>query len=121
VRTRIPGLPTRVFNRTALHCALALTALAVGLEPLVVRSLGSRAPTWSHWWCSAASASTSPHTTGGGRLGGALHTMLAGLAVHWPHFLPIALALGTLAYLWRADAQHRSRAPAVRRVQGSVR
>jgi len=97
-------------NRTATHCALALAALALVLEPLLVRSLGSSAPGWSHWLCSAHSAAGGSHATGGGWLGDALHTTLAVLAVHWPHFLPIVLALGTLVYLWRADAAWRAEA-----------
>jgi hypothetical protein len=115
-------------RRSATYYALTLAALAVGLEPLLVRSLGSNAPAWSHWWCSAASSAAgashaaagagglggAPGGLGGGLAGapggldGALHTTLAVLAVHWPHFLPILLALGTLVYLWRADAQHRA-------------
>jgi len=116
-------------RRYATYYALTLAALVVGLEPLLVRSLGSSAPAWSHWWCSAASsAAGGPHAAAGtGRLGGlgagglgglgggasgglsgALHTTLAVLAVHWPHFLPILLALGTLVYLWRADAAYRA-------------
>ncbi|HEY7829464.1 MAG TPA: hypothetical protein VIC06_02740 [Solirubrobacteraceae bacterium] len=120
--TGIPGPPkgiaslplrvlARIFNRTATHCALALAALVVGLEPLLVRSLGASAPGWSHWWCSAASISGAHHATGSGALGGALHTTLALLAVHWPHFLPILLALGTLVYLWRANEAWRAEAP----------
>jgi hypothetical protein len=100
-------MPTRIFNRTVTHCALALAALAVGLEPLLVRSLGNRAPGWSHWLCSAHSAASGSHASGGW-LGGILHTTLAALAVHWPHFLPIVLALGTMVYLWRADAAWRA-------------
>lgn len=101
---------TRVFNRTVAHCTLAVAALVVGLEPLLVRSLGSSAPGWSHWLCSAHAATGGSHASGGGWLGGALHTTLAVLAVHWPHFLPILLALGTLVYLWRADAAWRAEA-----------
>ncbi len=101
----------RLFNRTVAHCALALVALVVGLEPLLVRSLGSRAPGWSHWLCSASPTAAGPHATGGGWLGEALHTTLAVLAVHWPHFLPIVLALGTLVYLWRANEAWRAEAP----------
>lgn len=107
----------RLFNRTAAYCSLALAALVVGLEPLLVQSLGSSAPGWSHWLCSAHSAASGSHAGGGallgdgGGLGGALHTTLAVLAVHWPHFLPIVLALGALVYLWRADAAWRAEAP----------
>lgn len=112
---RIASLPRRLnapaFTRSTAHCALALVALVIGLEPLLVRSLGSRAPGWSHWWCSAANASSTHHATGSGALGGALHTTLALLAVHWPHFLPILLALGTLVYLWRANEAWRAEAP----------
>jgi hypothetical protein len=122
VLIRIPGAPTRIaslprllapaFTRTSAHRALALVALVVGLEPLLVRSLGRSAPGWSHLWCSAASsASGTHHATGSGALGGALHTTLALLAVHWPHFLPILLALGTLVYLWRANEAWRAEAP----------
>jgi hypothetical protein len=97
-------------RRPVFNSVLALATLIVGLEPLLVRSLGSSAPGWSHWLCSAHSAASGSHAAGGagGFLGGALHTTLAVLAVHWPHFLPIVLALGTLVYLWRADARHRA-------------
>lgn len=120
----------RLFNRTAAYCALALTALVVGLEPLLVQSLGSSAPGWSHWLCSAHPAASGSHAGGSGwlsiggwlgdgSLGGALHTTLAVLAVHWPHFLPIVLALGTLVYLWRADAAWRAEAPGPRSARTS--
>jgi hypothetical protein len=111
-----------LLNRTTAYCTLALAALVVGLEPLLVQSLGSSAPGWSHWLCSAHSAASGSHAGGGsllsgggllsdsGWLGGALHTTFAVLAVHWPHFLPIVLALGTLIYLWRADAAWRAEA-----------
>jgi hypothetical protein len=107
----------RIFNRTTAYCTLALASLVVGLEPLLVQSLGSSAPGWSHWLCSAHPAASGSHAGagGGGWLGGALHTTLALLAVHWPHFLPIVLALGTLVYLWRADAAWRAEAPALPR------
>jgi hypothetical protein len=111
----------RIPNRTLAHCGLALAALVLGLEPLLPRSLGSHAPSWSHWWCSASSLHASASSTsaaltatragGNGWLGGALHTTLALLAVHWPHFLPILLALGTFVYLWRANETWRSQAP----------
>jgi hypothetical protein len=29
------------------------------------------------------------------------------ILAHWPHFLPVALALATFAYQWRADRRHR--------------
>jgi hypothetical protein len=119
--------------RSSTYYALTLAALVVGPEPLLVRSLGSNTPAWSHWWCSAASsASGASHvaasagglsgasgglsgasgglTGASGGLEGALHTTLAVLAVHWPHFLPMLLALGALVYLWRADALHRAAA-----------
>ena len=117
MRRILPGRPARgarrmiarTLNRSAVHWALAVAALAVGLEPLLVRSLGPSAPSWSHWFCSASSASAASHTAvQAGGPGGALHTTLAVLAVHWPHFLPILLALGTLVYLWRADARYRA-------------
>ena len=115
MRTRILSPPTcifnratRIFNRAVAHRALALAALLVGLEPLLVSRLGSHAPGWSHWLCSVHATANGPHTVGGGWLDGALHTTLAVLAVHWPHFLPLLLALGTLLYLWRADAAWRA-------------
>jgi hypothetical protein len=30
------------------------------------------------------------------------------LLPHWPHILPIILALWTLVYLWRANARYRA-------------
>lgn len=119
-------LANRLFNRTGAYCTLALAALVVGLEPLLVQSLGSSAPGWSHWLCSAHSVASGSHVggasagwLGGGWLGGAAHTTLAVLAVHWPHFLPIVLALGTLVYLWRADAAWRAEAPGPRSARTS--
>ncbi len=97
-------------RKPALNSILALAALLVGLEPLLASRLGSRAPGWSHWLCSAHPAASGSHLSSGGWLAGALHTTLAVLAVHWPHFLPIVLALGTLLYLWRADAAWRAEA-----------
>jgi hypothetical protein len=104
---RLPRAALRHLSATAARGALALLALAIGLEPLLPTALGSHAPAWSHWWCSA-SASTGPHTAARSGLGGVLHATLAVLAVHWPHFLPIPAALATLVYLRRADAAWRA-------------
>jgi hypothetical protein len=117
-------------RQSALNSILALAALVVGLEPLLVQSLGSRAPGWSHWLCSAHHSASASHAVGGGWLGSsslggswlgrALHTTFELLAVHWPHFLPIVLALGTLVYLWRADAAWRAEASRLSPGAGAV-
>jgi hypothetical protein len=53
---------------------------------------------WSHWWCSASAAH-----------GGTVHHLSAGLLLaHWPHFLPILLALATLVYLHRANRRYHA-------------
>ena len=98
-----PLAPTRI----AIRLALVLAASTVAVEPLLVRTWGSRAPTWSHWWCSASSARSAPHRAGADGLGAAVLTPIKALAPHWPHFLPILLGLATLVYLWRADVRYR--------------
>ncbi|HVA20151.1 MAG TPA: hypothetical protein VMU55_08245 [Solirubrobacteraceae bacterium] len=53
---------------------------------------------WSHWWCSPSGAH-----------GGTVHHLSAGLLLaHWPHFLPVVLALATLVYLHRANRRYHA-------------
>ncbi len=89
-----------LLRRPAVSLALGLVAAAVTLEPLVSIVWGSHAPSWSHWLCSPAALRSAVHTVSRGGL--------SALEVHWPHFLPILIGLGTLVYLWRADKRYCS-------------
>jgi hypothetical protein len=96
---------TAVLRRPAVSLALALVAAVLALEPLVTIAQGASAPGWAHWLCSPATLRSAVHTVGASRVG---PTLLSALEVHWPHFLPILVGLGTLIYLWRANARFRA-------------
>jgi hypothetical protein len=91
-------------RRPGVSLALALAAAVVALEPLATALLPNSAPGFSHWLCSPATLRAAVHAVGSGGLGA--------LEVHWPHFLPILIGLGTLVYLCRADRRYRSGAQA---------
>lgn len=100
------GLP----RRTLVSLALALVVAAVVLDGLLLTAWGSRAPGWSHWWCSPSTLHASaryPGSSPGGLVATALNPLKA-LLPHWPHLLPLLLALATLAYLWRANARYHT-------------
>jgi hypothetical protein len=101
----VSGLRRR---RKLLALLLALAATAAALDGLLVASGGSRAPGWSHWWCSPAASQASARHFGSSS-GGVLATALSPLKTllpHWPHLLPLLLALATLVYLWRASSRY---------------
>jgi hypothetical protein len=79
----------------------ATVAASVALVSVVTLIEGGGAPGWSHWLCSPAALRSAVHAVRGSGLGA---TLLTALEVHWPHFLPILAGLGTLVYLWRANA-----------------
>jgi hypothetical protein len=96
-------------RRTPAYLVIAVAALAVLLEALVVTALGTRAPAWSHWICSPSTAHSSRHVVlGGGAAGTVFGTSLRVLAVHWPHLVPIPVGLVALVYLRRANVRYRA-------------
>jgi hypothetical protein len=96
-------------RKTLVSLAVALVALGAAFDLLLLLAWGSRAPAWSHWLCSPA-FHTSAHPRGQpvGGLAATLLTFLKTLAPHWPHILPIAIALATLVYLHRANARYHA-------------
>ena len=106
---------------TLVVLALTLAALAFALEGVLLAASGASAPAWAHWWCSPTAlhaASTSA------RAGGLITTLLSAvrpLLPHWPHFLPLLLALATLVYLRRANARHHALASRAERPQQAPR
>lgn len=106
-----------------LRMALALGVLAVSLVfalvPLVTLVLGGGgAVSWLHRWCSPGALSAAASGVGGS---GVLHGVLAELAIHWPHLLPLLAGVVTVVYLWRADAHHRAQRRATRPLAMSAR
>jgi hypothetical protein len=99
--------------------ALALFALAVALDGVLVTA-GSRAPAWSHWWCSPSAPHTAPHGAAGG-LAATLLAPVSALAPHWPHLLPVLLGLATLVYLRRANTRYHARGALAVTIRGVYR
>lgn len=100
-------------SRPSVPVAVALLSLAISLLPIVALLLGTGTGAgWIHRWCSPGALGAA-----GGGLG---HEVLRALEVHWPHFLPGLLGLGTLVYLRRADRRHREGVGAAA-VDGGVR
>jgi hypothetical protein len=94
------GLP----RRALVSLTLALVAIAAAAD-LLLLARGSSAPAWSHWWCSPSALHASPQQPASG-LATTVLTPLAALLPHWPHILPILLALATLIYIQRANARY---------------
>jgi len=90
--------PAGSFVLAFAAATVATTAALVSLATLVE---GGGAPAWAHWWCSPAALRSAVHAVRGS---GVPTTLLTALEVHWPHFLPILVGLGTVVYLWRANA-----------------
>ncbi len=82
-------------RKPSLPYAIALAGLALALVPVVALLAPRGSPGWTHLWCSPATLRSAGRGVG------------AALAVHWPHFLPLALALATLVYLHRSDRRQR--------------
>jgi hypothetical protein len=95
---------SRMIRLTAM-----LAVVGIG-EWSVLLAHASQTPAWVHWLCSPSALHPSVLHVGSG-LGGLFMRVLGGLEVllpHWPHILPIVLALWTLVYLWRANARYRA-------------
>jgi hypothetical protein len=94
-RLRKPGVSF------ALSFAAATVAATVALVSGLTLVEGRGAPGWAHWLCSPAALRSAVHAVRGS---GVPTTLLTVLEVHWPHVIPIVVGLGTLVYLWRANA-----------------
>ena len=96
-------------HRRLIRLTAVLAVVGIG-EWSVLLAHASQAPTWVHWLCSSSALHQSVLHAGPGLSG--LSTRVLGtveiLLTHWPHILPILLALWTLVYLWRANARYRA-------------
>jgi hypothetical protein len=102
-------------RRTFVTLALTLVALGATADCLLLLAWGSRAPAWSHWLCSpSALHNSAQHHQPIGGLAATLLTTLKTLLPHWPHILPVLLALATLVYLRRANAHYHAHEGQVR-------
>lgn len=96
-------------HKRLVRLTAVLAVVAIG-EWSVLLAHASQTPTWVHWLCSPSVLHRSVLHVGPG-LGGLLTRVLDALSVllpHWPHILPILLALWTLVYLWRANARYQA-------------
>lgn len=95
-RPRLRLRPTR----PSAPVAIAALAVALSLLPILALALGVAPSTgWIHRWCSPGAVGAA-----GGGLG---REALQALEVHWPHFVPALIGLGTLVYLRGAERRHR--------------
>lgn len=96
-------------HKRLIRLTAVLAFVGIG-EWSVLLAHASQTPRWVHWLCSPSALHLAALHVGpglGGLLTRALSTMETLLA-HWPHILPILLALWTLVYLWRANARYRA-------------
>jgi hypothetical protein len=96
-------------HRRLIRLTAVLAVLGIG-EWSVVLAHTSQTSKWVHWLCSPSALHSSVLHVGPG-LGGFFTRVLDTLEVllpHWPHILPILLALWTLVYLWRANARYQA-------------
>jgi hypothetical protein len=92
---------------------IRLTALlaVVGIgEWSLLLAHASQAPTWVHWLCSPSALHRSVLHAGSGLSGLLTRVLNVALTLlpHWPHILPILVALWTLVYLWRANGRYKA-------------
>lgn len=96
-------------HRRLIRLTAVLAVAGIG-EWSVLLAHASQTPTWVHWLCSPSALRPSVLHVGQG-LSGLLVRVLNVLRVllpHWPHILPILVALWTLVYLWRANARYQA-------------
>ena len=94
-------------RRALLAATLVFIAMGATFDLLLLAARGAKVPAWAHLWCSPAALSHH-----GGRPATGLVALLGyakALAPHWPHILPIVLALATLVYLKRANTRYHAR------------
>lgn len=90
LRPARPSAPVAIAGLAVVLSLLPILALLLGVAP----SSG-----WIHRWCSPGAVGAA-----GGGLG---RDVLQALEIHWPHFVPALIGLGTLVYLRRAERRHR--------------
>jgi hypothetical protein len=96
-------------RRTLASLSVTLAALVAAGDLLLLTARGARAPAWAHWWCSASGLH--PASRHGGQAHSLVATLLGCLGTvlpHWPHILPLVVAVTTLVYLWRANAHYHA-------------
>lgn len=93
-------------RKALLAAALAFVAVGATCDLLLLVARGSRAPAWAHLWCSPAALSHHGGQSGTGLT--ALFGYAKAVTPHWPHILPVVVALATLIYLKRANARYRA-------------
>lgn len=93
-------------RRASLAAALVFIAVGATCDLLLLAVRDAQAPTWAHLWCSPSALSHH-----GGRSGTGFAALLdyaKALIPHWPHILPIVVALATLVYLKRANTRYHA-------------
>jgi hypothetical protein len=96
-------------HKRLIRLTAVLAVVGIG-EWSVLLAHASQTPAWVHWLCSPSALHSSALHVGPG-LSGLLPRVLGTLEIlpaHWPHILPILLALWTLVYLWRANARYQA-------------
>jgi hypothetical protein len=96
-------------HKRLIRLTAVLAVVGIG-EWSVLLAQASQTPTWVHWLCSPSTLHPAVLHIGNG-LGGLLTRVLNALRVllpHWPHIVPILLALWTLVYLRRANARYQA-------------
>lgn len=96
-----------VKRRVPLVAALVFVAVGATCDLLLLAARGSQAPAWAHLWCSPSALRHHSGSLGTGV--GALFEYAKALIPHWPHILPLVVALATLVYLRRANARYHAR------------
>lgn len=95
-------------HRRLVRLTALLAVVGIG-EWSVLLAHASQTPTWVHWLCSPSALHRSVlHVEPGlsGLFTRVLDTALI-LLPHWPHILPILVALWALVYLRRANERYR--------------
>lgn len=95
-----------VKRRALPAAALAFIAVGATCDLLLLAARGAQAPAWAHLWCSPSALSHHGRRAGTGLA--ALLGYAKALIPHWPHILPIVVALATLVYLRRANARYQA-------------
>lgn len=96
-------------HKRLIRLTAVLAVVGIG-EWSVLLAHASQTPAWVHWLCSPSALHQSVLHVGPG-LSGLLTRVLGTVEVllpHWPHILPILLALWTLVYLRRANGRYQA-------------
>ena len=93
-------------RRALLAATLAFIVVGATCDLLLLAARGAQAPAWAHLWCSPSALSHHGGRSGTGLA--ALPGYAKALIPHWPHILPIVVALATLVYLKRANTRYHA-------------